>query len=98
MGSDISLTCNVELSSAIEIPVNVNVIWTGPNEFMTTQTVQKTAAVHGTTNFSVTTTINSFEGTQSGNYTCTASIHSTSVFLNASQSVSTTLMVTTGKD
>ena len=85
----------MELSSAIDIPVTVNMIWTGPNGFMTTQTVK---GIVETTNFSATTMIFSFGKTQSGNYTCTASINSTALFLKTSQSVATTLMVTTGKD
>ena len=40
VGSDVNLTCTVELSPAVDVPVTVNTVWTGPDGFMTTNTAQ----------------------------------------------------------
>ena len=65
VGSTVSLTCTVELSPAVDVPVTVNTVWTGLDGFMTTNTGQ---SVIGYTS----TTIVSRE--RSGNYTCTATV------------------------
>ena len=40
IGSAVSLSCTVELSPAVDVPVTVNTVWTGPDRFMTTNTAQ----------------------------------------------------------
>ena len=40
VGSAVILTCTVELSQAVDIPVTVNTVWTGPAGLMITNTAQ----------------------------------------------------------
>ena len=40
IGSNVTLTCAVELSPAVDVPVTVNTVWTGQAEFMSNATAQ----------------------------------------------------------
>ena len=70
VGSDVTLTCTVELSPAVDVPVTVNTVWTGPAGFNTTNTAQPIA--ESTTIYKSTVIVSSFARNQSGNYNCTA--------------------------
>ena len=91
VGSTVTLTCTVELSPAVDVPVTVNTVWTGPDGFMTTNTTQ---TIMGSTTSTVV--VSSFGRNQSGEYTCTATVSSTSSFLTNSMGSSST-RVTVGK-
>ena len=91
---NVTLTCTVELSLAVDVPVTVNTVWTGPDGFMTTNTAQR--VMGSNTTYNSTATVSSFGRDQSGNYTCTAIFSSTSSFLNNSFQ-SDVKRVTTGK-
>ena len=69
VGSDINLTCTVELSPAVNVPVTVNTVWTGPDEVALSPT---TPVMKNFTRYTSTAMVNSFGRDQSGNYTCTA--------------------------
>ena len=87
IGSAVLLTCTVELSLAVDVPVTVNNIHlSDPAESSLTTT---TPSVSGST-YTTTATISSFGREQSGTYTCTVSIGS-------SGSWSATKKVTVGK-
>ena len=83
VGSDVTLTCTVELSPAVDVPVTVNTVWTGPDEFMTANTAQP--VMGSTTTYTSTAMVSSFGRDQSGNYTCTATVSSTAQFINDSE-------------
>ena len=94
VGSSHNLTCTVELSSAIDVPVIVNTVWTGP------------AGTVFTPNDSVTTTMESlityistamFNKVGNSNHTCTVHINSTSRFITESGVVSRVLTINVGK-
>ena len=70
VGSDVTLTCSVELSPAVDVPVAVNTVWTGPDVFMPAQ-----AAIGSTTTFTSTATVSSFGRNQSGVYNCTCLLY-----------------------
>ena len=76
VGSNVTLTCTVKLSPSVDIPVTVNTMWTGPAGFSTTNTAQAMAG--STTTYTSTAMVSSFGRDQSGNYTCTATVSSTS--------------------
>ena len=82
VGSNVSLTCTVELSPSVDVSVTVNTVWTGPAGFMATNTAQP--VMGSTTTYTSTVMLNSFETSQSGQYNCTANISSTSSFLTDS--------------
>ena len=64
----------MKLSPAVDVPVTVNTVWTGPDGFMATNT----AILEGNTTYTYASTVmvSSFEKDQSGNYTCKATISS----------------------
>ena len=88
------MTCSVVLSSAIDVPVTVNVQLSDPAGSLLTTT---TLSVSGST-YIATAMINSFGREESGNYTCTADITSSSLFFTNSGSKSTIAHVTVGEE
>ena len=81
VGSVVTLTCTVELSPAVDVPVTVNTVWTGPSGFMTSDTTQ---SIRNATNYTTTAMISSFGRDQSGVYTCTVTVSSMSPLLTSS--------------
>ena len=94
VGINVTLTCTVELSPAVDVPVTVNTVWTGPDGFMTTNTSQP--VMGSTTTYTSTMIVTSFGRNQSGIYTCNAIVTSNSQYLTDS-SKSGSKNVTTGK-
>lgn len=83
----------MELTSAVDVPVTVNTVWTGPAGVI----LYPTHAVMDRFNIYISTaTVGSFGRNDSGNYTCVASANSTSVFLSDSASKSSTIYLTVG--
>ena len=74
-GSSLTLTCTIELSEAVDIPVTVSTVWNGPSgtQFTTTTSVATRMTV---TFYTSTVTIGSVEASDSGEYTCTATVNS----------------------
>lgn len=96
VGSDVTVTCAVELNPMVDIPVTVITVWTGPAGFMTTNTAQP--VVGNTTLYTSMVTINLFRRNNSGIYICRATISSTSLNPFISDSVtSSSTRVTVGK-
>ena len=75
VGSSTNLTCSVELSPLVDVPVTVSTEWTGPDGFVTTNTAQLVTG--STTTYASTAMVSSSGREQSGNYTCKATIRST---------------------
>ena len=96
VGSNVTLICTVELSPAVDVPVTVNTVWTGPNGFMRHNTAQSDMRSNGT--YMINTVISdSFNRNQSGNYNCTVTIASNNSFLMTSDSSSNTTRVRVGE-
>ena len=95
IGSAVTLTCTVELSPAVDVPVTVNTVWTGPDGFMTNSTAQPVMGNATTYNSSVM--ISSFGRNQSGNYTCSVSVSSANTILTTSDIRVESARVTTGE-
>ena len=96
VGSNVILTCTVELSPVVDVPVTVNTEWTGPDGVTLSST---TPVMESLTRYTSTVMVSSFGRDQSGNYTCTATVSSTSSFLtdSGSQSETARITVTVGK-
>ena len=94
-----SLTCVVylELDTAVDASVTVNTVLSGPIGFRTTNTSQ--IVVEGTTIYSSTVIISSLGRNQSGDYTCTATLHSTltNAYVIDSTAISDSIQVITGE-
>ena len=95
IGSNVTLTCTVELSPAVDVPVTVNTVWTGPAGFMRNNTAQLVVGSTAMATYTGTAMVWLFGRNQSGNYTCTATVSSVSPFITTS-SLSGVKNVTTG--
>ena len=71
-GSSPTLTCAVELSPAVDVPVTVNTEWTGPDG--STLTSGAPPVMRSFTHYTSDLKLNYIESADSGNYNCTVSI------------------------
>ena len=94
VGSTVTLTCTVVLAEYVD-SLTVNTEWTGPNGFSENGMAQRMGS---TSTYISTAMVSSFGRDQSGNYTCTATVSSTSSFLTTSDSISETTSVTVGEN
>ena len=98
-GSDVTLTCAVELSPAVDVPVTVNMVLTPSHGFVTTGTAQP--VMGSLINYATEFTIRSFRRSDSGLYTCAATVslpsHSTNAYVSDSSTASHSVRVTTGE-
>ena len=93
VGSAVTVTCAVELSPVVDIPVTVVTEWTGPAGFMTTNTTQPVIV-----GYTSTAIISPFDRNNSGIYTCRAIVSSASLNPFVRESVtSSSARVTVGK-
>ena len=76
VGSNVTLICTVELSPAVDVPVSVNTVWTGPDGFK--RNIAAEPVMGSNTTHASTTMIRSFGRTESGNYTCDVTAYITS--------------------
>ena len=97
IGSAVTLTCTVELSPLVDVPVTVTTMWTGPAGFMTINTAQP--VMGSTTTYTSTAMVSSFGRDQSGVYSCRALVRSTSsnTFLTDSAGLTERATVTVGE-
>ena len=78
VGSTVTLTCTVELDPSVDVPVTVNTVWTGPDNFYRNIMAQQMGS---TTTYTSTVLVGSFGRDQSGDYTCTATVSTSSSFI-----------------
>ena len=95
IGSAVTLTCTVELSPAVDVPVTVNTEWTGSDGFMTTNTAQP--VIGSTTTYTSTAMVNAFGRGQFGDYICSVNVISAHMNISTSDSKSDTLRITVGR-
>ena len=72
-GASVTLTCTVELSPAVDVPVTVNTEWTGPADVMFMPTDPVPAVMVNTTTYVSTVSVSA---ARTGSYTCQANITS----------------------
>ena len=93
IGSAITITCSMEVSSAVDIPVIVTISLRGPSG----EILNSTDPVAMGSTYSSDALISSFVENYSGMYNCTATIRSTSSFvINSVSTTSEAKRVTTG--
>ena len=95
IGSAVALTCTIELNSAVNVPVTVNIVWTGPDGFRATDFMQPTAARLNT--YKSLVTIEHLGRNQSGNYTCAVTVISAHSMIEDGAQVTAVERVTAGK-
>ena len=93
--ASVTLTCTVVLDSSVDVPVTVNTVWTGPDNFNRNIMAQQMGS---TTTYTSTAMVSSFGRDQSGVYICTATVSSTSSYIMNSMASSSTIRVTVGKE
>ena len=72
-GSHFSLTCSLELSPVVEVPENVTMVFSGPNQkitFSSTNPVRKSLGRY----IISSNTLELIESADSGDYTCTVNV------------------------
>ena len=72
VGSAVILTCSVNLSPSVDVPVIVNAQLSGPPEIAIIPLTN--SLMENITRYTNTAMINSFGRNQSGEYTCTATV------------------------
>ena len=72
-GASVTLTCAVELSPAVDVPVTVNTEWTGPADVMFMPVNPVPAVMVNTTTYVSTVSVGA---ARTGSYTCQATIAS----------------------
>ena len=72
-GSSVTLTCVVELSPAVDVPVTINTGWTGPGGVMFMPANPVPAVMVNITTYSSTVSVSA---ARNGSYTCQATITS----------------------
>ena len=81
IGSAVTLTSivHVELGPAVDVPMTLSTVWTGPDNFTATNVSQLIWRI-GSTTYDITSraVISSFRRDQAGDYTCTASLNTSS--------------------
>ena len=99
-GSSVVLTCAVELSPAVDIPGTVTTVLSNNVGFTTTSTVLPVMG-NSTNNYTTTDMISPFRRSDSGLYSClaTVSLSSTNAYISNSNSYTGThsVRVTTGE-
>ena len=81
-GSEVNLTCTVELSQKLDVTVNLNIKWIGPAGFIANNIVEISNSNDEIYNSTIS--LNSFRREQAGDYNCTATVSSSSPFLRSS--------------
>ena len=94
VGTNVTLTCNVELDLSVDILVTVNTVWTGPDNLNRSIIAQR---MGNTTTYTSTVMVSSFGRDQSGDYTCMATVSSTSSFIISPSPQSATSRITVGE-
>ena len=97
IGSTVTLTCDVELSSVVDLPVTVNTVWTGPAVFTTTNATQPVKG--NPTVYTSTVMVSSLSRDKSGYYTCTVTVRAmtSTLYLSDSNPQSEAIIVTVGE-
>ena len=94
-GTVFTVTCEVELVSEVDTPVNISIEWAGPDGV--TPNADNIAVKDATTNVTITTSSLQFSPLRTsdgGQYTCTGSVKTGSVDLDVKNSNSSVVNVT----
>ena len=95
-GFDVTLTCAVELSPAVDVPVTVNTVLTRPTGFTIPSTTQP--VMGSSTNYTTISVINSFGRSDSGTYFCGATVSLPSnTYVSDNSTAHHSVRVTTGE-
>ena len=84
----------ISSSPMVNVPVTVNTMWTGPDNFNRNVMAQQMGS---TTTYTSTVMVSSFGRDQSGLYTCTATVSSTSPYIMNRMATAIPIRVTVGK-
>lgn len=80
----LNLTCNITLNEHVDVPLIVTTVWAAP-EMVTTSSIS-TETTADEVDYMRYTSTNTFYPARSGNYTCNATVNSTSPYITGNQS------------
>ena len=83
----------MELSSSVDVPVTVNTVWTGPDMTYFTPSNWVTAVMENDTSYISATTV---DAARSGDYTCEATVNSSSTFVAGSETLNGSVDIIVG--
>ena len=89
-GSSLNLTCTVELSQAVDIPVTVDTVWSGPSPVTVTTTNLLTESL---TRYLI---LGMVDEARNGSYICQATVSSSSEFTTGGGMTSGSTTITVG--
>ena len=92
-GSSPSLTCTVDLDPAVDVPVTVNTVWSGPALTAFTPTNSVPAVIESLTRYISTAVV---DAARNGSYTCQANVSSSSEFTTGGGTLSESTNITVG--
>ena len=92
-GASVTLTCTVEFSPSVDVPVTVNTVWTGPDMTSFTPTNPVPAMMENQTRYSITVTV---DAVRIGDYTCQATVTSSVMFITGSGILSGLININAG--
>ena len=90
-GSSPNLTCTVELSPAVDVPVTVTTVWTGPVGTTVTPT---SSVMESLTRYTIMAMV---DAARNGDYTCQVTLSSSSQFITDSGMTSGMTTITVGE-
>ena len=89
-GSSPNLNCTVELSSAVDIPITLHTVWTGP---ALTTVIPTSVVMENLTVYTMTAIV---DAARNGSYTCEANVSSSSEFTTGSEAMAGSTVITVG--
>ena len=89
-GSSPNLNCTVELSSAVDIPITLYTVWTGP---AFTSVFSTGVVMENLTVYTMTAIV---DAARNGSYTCEVNVSSTSEFINSSEAMAGSTVIIVG--
>ena len=96
VGSNVTLTAAIVMSSSVDVPVTVYTRWTGPNDYEISGTAQP--VLDSRINYTSVVEVVRFNRTKSGVYNCTATIRFTTSLITEGNSLIGTLRVGVGEE
>ena len=96
VGSNVTLTAIIVISSSVDALVTVYTRWTGPNDYEISSTAQP--VLGSRVNYTSMVEVVRFDRDKSGVYNCTATIRFTAPFITEGNSLTGTLRVGVGEE
>lgn len=95
VGSAVTLTCTVDLSPLVDVPVTVTALVSGPAGVAIIPVTS--SVIENATTYTSTAVVKSFGRNQSGEYTCMANVESNSLIISGGVTGMDSITIGTGR-